>query len=81
MKILDLTLNAVIALTAAVFLAYIGLFYWDYGIFVTLPAEITDFFVRNGFLQYVMLALFLAAMIAKIPVGRAIKQHERTNRN
>ena len=80
MKTLDLTLNAVIALTASLFLAYIGLHHWDYGIFVTLPEGITAFFVRNGFLQWVALASCVAAMIAKVPVGRAIRQRESTQR-
>lgn len=77
MKILDLTLNAVIALSAALFLAYVGLQLWDAGVFVTLPEEISAFFLRNGALQWVSLALLIAAMIGKIPVGRAIAQQQR----
>jgi hypothetical protein len=76
MKILDLTLNSIIALSAAVFLAYIGLDHYDYGLFTTLPDEVTGFFLRNDVLQYVALGLLATAMIAKAPAGRARKRQD-----
>ncbi|MFC4015741.1 hypothetical protein ACFOY2_51615 [Nonomuraea purpurea] len=80
MKILDLVLNAVIVLSVTVFLAYIGLYYFDFGLFTTLPENITGFFTRNGALQYVALGLLIAALIAKPFVGRAIKRREAEKR-
>lgn len=74
MKILDLILTALIVFTATVFLAYIGLYYFDYGLFVTLPEPIVAFFTQNAALQYVALGLFVAAFIGKLLVGRAIKR-------
>jgi hypothetical protein len=81
MKILDLALSATIVLGATVFLAYVGLFYFDFGLFKTLPANIVEMFVRNGVLQYVALGLAVAAMIAKRPVGQAIKRQEAGKRS
>jgi hypothetical protein len=80
MKLLDLALNAAIVLSATVFLAYIGLYYFDFGLFTTLPDGITGFFLAAGALQYVALGVFVAALIAKAPVGRAIKQQEAHDR-
>lgn len=80
MKILDLALNALIIFSATVFLAYVGLYYFDYGLFKTLPEGITGIFTRNGVLQYVALGIFVAAMIGKIVVGRAIKRQDAQNR-
>lgn len=76
MKIVDLLLNAVIVLSATVFLAYIGLYYFDFGLFITLPESISGVFTRHAALQYVALALLVAALIAKAPVGRAITRHD-----
>jgi hypothetical protein len=76
MKILDSALTALIVLSATVFIAYIGLYYFDFGLFKILPTSITDFFVRLGALQYVALALFVVALIAKISLGRALKRKE-----
>lgn len=72
MKILDLALNAVIVLSVTVFLAYIGLRYFDYGLFTTLPQSVVGFFTGNSLLQHVALGLLIAALIAKVPTGRAI---------
>lgn len=80
MKILDLAFNALIVLSATVFLAYIGLYYFDFGLFVTLPESITGIFIRNGALQHVALFALIAALIAKVPVGRAIKRQEAEKR-
>ena len=74
MKILDLALNAVIVLSATVFLAYIGLHYFEFGLFTSLPESITGIFTRHGALQYVALGLLVGALIAKAPVGRAIRR-------
>ncbi|MFJ4223770.1 hypothetical protein [Microbacterium sp. NPDC089695] len=73
MKALDLILNATIVLSATVFLAYLGLLY-DFGLFTTLPAGITGFFLDRPVLQHVALALVVGAMIAKAPVRRALRQ-------
>lgn len=81
MKLFDLALNAIIVLSATVFLAYIGLYSFDFGLFMTLPEGVTGFFTRNGALQYVALGLLVAAMIAKAPVGRAIRRREAEKRN
>ena len=80
MKILDLALNALIILSATVFLAYVGLYYFDFGLFKTLPEGITGIFTRNGVLQYVALGIFVVTMVAKIFVGRAIKRQDAQNR-
>jgi hypothetical protein len=80
MKILDLVLSATIVFGATIFLAYIGLFYFDFGIFTKLPANLVTMLVQNGALQYVALGLAIAAMIAKRPVGRAIKRQGAENR-
>jgi hypothetical protein len=80
MKILDLALNAVIILSATVFLAYIGLIYFDFGLFKTLPDRIVGLFTQNGALQYVALGLLIAALVAKASVGRAIKRQDAEKR-
>ncbi|MEU7834734.1 MULTISPECIES: hypothetical protein [unclassified Nonomuraea] len=80
MKIFDLVLTAVILLSATVFLAYIGLYYFDFGLFTTLPESITGFFTCNGALHYVALGLLVAALIVKPFVGRAIKRREAEKR-
>ena len=74
MKALDLVLNAAIVLSASVFLAYLGLLY-DFGLFTTLPKWITRPFLDLPVLQYVALALFIGAMVAKVPVRKAIRRH------
>lgn len=80
MKILALTLNAAIILFATIFLAYVGLYYFDFGLFVTLPESITSIFTSAPALQYVALVLAIAAGIAKVPVGRALKRQEAEKR-
>lgn len=81
MKILDLALNAIIVLSVTVFLAYAGLYCFDFGLFMTLPESIVGFFIRNRALQYVALGLLMAALIAKVPVGRAITRRDAEKRN
>lgn len=81
MKLFDLALNAIIVLSATVFLAYIGLYYFDFGLFKTLPESITGIFTRNAALQYIALGVLVAALIAKAPVGRAIKRQKAEKRN
>jgi hypothetical protein len=73
MKAFDLLLNAAIVLSATVFLAYLGLLY-DFGLFTTLPERITGFFLDRPVLQYVALAVTIGALIAKVPVRKAIRQ-------
>jgi hypothetical protein len=73
MKAFDLLLNAAIVLSATVFLAYLGLLY-DFGLFTTLPEGITGFFLDRPVLQYVALAVTIGALIAKVPVRKAIRQ-------
>lgn len=80
MKLLDLSLNAILILSATVFLAYVGLYYFDFGLFTTLPRNITEVFTGNGFLQYVALGIFGAAVAGKTAVGRAIKRQEAGRR-
>ena len=77
MRILDLALNAIIVLSATVFLAYIGLYYFGYGLFTTLPDSITRIFTGLPALQYVAVGLAVSALIAKRPVGRAISGRKR----
>ena len=75
MKALDIALNALTVLSVTIFLAYLGLHY-DHGLFVTLPPEITGFFTQRPAVQYVAFGLLVAALIAKVPVGRAIKRED-----
>lgn len=71
MKALDLFLNATIVLSATVFFAYLGLLY-DFGLFTTLPREISGFFLDHPALQWAALVLAIGALIAKVPVRREI---------
>jgi hypothetical protein len=80
MKILDLALNVAIVLFATIFFAYVGLYHFDFGLFVTLPGSITAPFIRVPALQYVALGVAIGALIAKVPVGRAIKRQEAERR-
>lgn len=79
MKILDVALTALILLSATVFIAYIGLYYFDYGLFKVLPTGITEIFINVGVLQYVALALFVGALIAKLSLGRANERKKAAN--
>lgn len=79
MKKIDLALNALILLTATVFLAYVGFYYFDFGLFKTLPSSITGFFLGVGALQYVALALFVAALVGKVATARAMKRQDAQN--
>ncbi len=72
MKILNVALSGVIALSAIVFLAYLGFYYFDFGLFTTLPESIAGFFLRNDFLQYVALGVLGVAVAAKVRVSRAL---------
>lgn len=77
---LDIALTTLVFLSAIVFLAYVGYFYLDYGLFKILPPSITDFFVNAGALQYVALAVFIVTLIGKVSLGRAIKRREAKSR-
>lgn len=72
-KALDLALNAAIVFAATVFLAYVGRLY-DFGLFTTLPEGITGFFLDLPVLQYVALAIAVGALVAKVPVRKAIRR-------
>lgn len=76
MKAIDLTLNAIIILSATVFFAYVGLYYFDFGLFTTLPDGITRIFTGLPALQYVAVGLAVLALIGKTRVGSAIKRQE-----
>lgn len=76
MKLLNLVLNAVILLSAILFLAYVGYYYFDFGLFKTLPSGVAGFFLGAGALQYVALGLLVAAAVSKIFVRRAVKRQE-----
>ncbi|KJQ52692.1 hypothetical protein [Microbacterium sp. SA39] len=76
MKILSLVLNAVILLSAMLFLAYVGYHYFDFGLFKTLPSGVSGFFLSAGALQYVALGLLIAAAIGKILLSRALKRRD-----
>lgn len=73
MKLLDVVLNLVTILAVAVVLAYFGL-HFDTGLFTVLPEGITTFFLQHQALQYVALVVLVVALVAKAPVGRAIKR-------
>lgn len=76
MKPLNLILNMVILVSAMLFLAYVGYYYFDFGLFKTLPSGIAEFFLGAGALQYVALALLLAAAVAKILISRDAKKKQ-----
>ncbi|MFE7204125.1 hypothetical protein ACFU8R_28090 [Pseudonocardia alni] len=73
MKLLDLVLTAVTVLSVTVVIAYVGLAY-DTGLFTVLPEPVTAFFLRNGSLQWVALAVLVVGLIGKTLVGRMLKQ-------
>ncbi|MBP2367521.1 hypothetical protein [Pseudonocardia parietis] len=73
MKFLDVVLNLVTILAVAVVLAYVGL-HFDTGLFTVLPEAITSFFLQYPSLLYVALVVLVVALVAKAPVGRAIKR-------
>lgn len=73
MKLLNLALNGVVALGAAVFLAYFGVRNGT-GLFTSLPATIAEIFTKHEGLQFVALGLVVAALIAKAFVMKALKR-------
>lgn len=78
MKILDLTLNAIFALAAALFMAYFA-FRSGKGLFTVLPDGIAELFTSHKGLQYVALGIGVMALVAKVPVLKALKR-QRTER-
>jgi hypothetical protein len=72
MKMLDALLNLVLVVSVTVFLAYVGLRYFDHGLFTVLPESIVEFFTSHAALGWVALGLVIVTMIAKVPVGRAM---------
>ena len=79
MKIINLALNGVVALSGAIFVAYFGLRN-NKGLFASLPDSITQIFIENEGLQFVALAMVVLALVAKIPVMRQLKRREAENR-
>ena len=75
-EILNVALSGVLALSAIMFLAYVGLYYFDFGLLAVVPANIRGFFTANVFLQYVALAIFIGALIAKGRVGKALRRQK-----
>jgi hypothetical protein len=80
MKTLDILSNVVIVLALTVFSSYVAYYYYDIGLLVSLPEGITSFFIQNGAIQYVALAVLVAAVIGKIVIGRAMKREVRQAR-
>lgn len=72
-NILNLALNPVIGLAAAIFIAYFGLDSGT-GLFAALPAAITEVFSRNEWVQFVALVVVLAALVAKVLVMKELKR-------
>lgn len=71
MKLLDLLLNALLILSATLFLAYVGYDFFDFGLFTTLPATVSDLFLGNRLLQYAAVGVFAVAAGAKIRADRS----------
>ncbi|ANY09601.1 hypothetical protein [Pseudonocardia sp. HH130630-07] len=78
MKALDIVLNLVTIVAVTVVIAYFGL-QFDTGLFTILPAGITGFFLARPALQWVALTVLVLALLAKAPVGRALRRR-RENR-
>ncbi len=78
---LDALLNLLLVVSVTVFLAYVGLRFFDHGLFTVLPDGIVEFFTRNPALGYVALVLVIATMIAKVPLGRAIAREDSERRS
>ena len=77
MKSLDLALNVLTIVAVTVVLAYFGL-QFDTGLFTVLPEGITGFFLQHRPLQWVALVVLVLALLAKAPVGRAIKRRRES---
>ena len=80
MKTLDILSNVVIVLAITVFSSYLAYHYYGIGLLVSLPEGITGFFIDNGAIQYVALAILVAAVIGKVVIGRMIKREARQTR-
>ncbi|MBB5741637.1 membrane protein implicated in regulation of membrane protease activity [Microbacterium ginsengiterrae] len=76
MRIIDMVLSAILFLSAITFLAYIGLYYFEFGLFAVLPEPVVSFFTRNAAIQYVALGLAIVAVIAKIVINRRLRRRE-----
>jgi hypothetical protein len=76
MRILNLALNGLVGLGAAIFVAYFGLRSGT-GLFTSLPTSIAEIFTRHEGLQFAALALVVTALIVKVPVMRAIKRRKK----
>lgn len=80
MKPLDVLSNVVIVLAITVVSSYLAYHYYGIGLLLSLPEGIMSFFLDNGALQYVALAILVAAVIGKIVIGRSIKKQARQTR-
>jgi hypothetical protein len=79
MKLLNLALNAITALSATIFIAYFGLRN-NQGVLASLPDGISNMFVQNDGLRFVALALVILALAAKVPVMKILKRQETERR-
>ncbi|TFD92086.1 hypothetical protein E3T61_07180 [Cryobacterium lactosi] len=79
MKLLNLALNGVTALSGTIFIAYFGLRN-NNGVLASLPDNISEIFIQNEGIQFVALAMVVAALAAKVPVMRVLKRKESESR-
>ncbi|MDQ0644354.1 hypothetical protein [Microbacterium murale] len=77
-KILDVLLNVVMVLAIVVFSSYVAFYYYGIGLFASLPGGVGDFFLDNGVIQWVVLAVLVAAVIGKIAVRGAMRRRVRS---
>jgi len=79
MKLLNLALTGITALSATIFIAYFGLRN-NMGMLASLPDNLSEVFVKNDGLQFAALAVVVLALVAKVPVMRAVKRAETESR-
>ncbi|WP_130179071.1 hypothetical protein [Cryobacterium sp. SO1] len=79
MKLLNLALNAITALSATIFIAYFGLRN-NTGVLASLPDTISDIFLQNEGIQFVALAMVVVALAVKVPVMAALKRKKSESR-
>lgn len=81
MKMFDALSSLVLVVSVTVFLADVGLRYFDHGLFTVLPDGIAEFFTNNAVLASVALGLVITMMVAKVLVGRAITHEDGERRS
>jgi hypothetical protein len=79
MKLLNLALNGIVGLSAAILIAYFGL-RSNEGLFTSLPDNLSGIFIQNPGLQFMALAIIVAALVAKVPVVKALKRQQVESR-